>query len=82
MSAADLYEPDPVGDGDVVFDQVLMDLHDRMRMGYRKYQTLLKTHNGRDPLWDAYQEALDLAMYLRQAIMERDDEKNTIDTGR
>lgn len=24
------------------------------------------------PMWDAYQEALDLAMYLRQAIMERE----------
>jgi len=23
-------------------------------------------------MWDAYQEALDLAMYLRQAIMERE----------
>jgi hypothetical protein len=33
---------------------------------------LLQPHNGRDCLMDAYQEALDLAMYLRQAIFERD----------
>jgi len=36
-----------------------------------KYHTYLLTHNGRDALIDAYQEALDLAMYLRQAIEER-----------
>lgn len=31
----------------------------------------LQAHNGRDPLVDAYQEALDLVVYLRQAIEER-----------
>jgi len=38
----------------------------------QKYGTYLQTHNGRDALWDAYQEAMDLCMYLRQAILERD----------
>jgi hypothetical protein len=41
-------------------------------MGRRKYGTALEANNGRDALMDAYQEALDLAMYLRQAIAERD----------
>lgn len=40
--------------------------------GRRKYGTPLQAHNGRDPLVDAYQEALDLCVYLRQAIAERD----------
>jgi hypothetical protein len=31
------------------------------------------TNNGRDSLMDAYQEALDLVMYLRQAIEERNN---------
>ena len=40
-------------------------------MGEAEYGERLKPHNGRDALLDAYQEALDLAMYLRQAIAER-----------
>ena len=44
----------------------------RAEAGQKKYGTMLRVHNGRDPLWDAYQEALDLSMYLRQAILERD----------
>ena len=37
-----------------------------------RYGTALQPHNGRDALLDAYEEALDLAMYLKQAIVERD----------
>ncbi len=40
--------------------------------GRRKYGVPLQPHNGRDCLVDAYQEALDLTVYLRQAIYERD----------
>jgi hypothetical protein len=39
-------------------------------MGKAKYGTELKTHNGRKALVDAYQEALDLCLYLKQALME------------
>ncbi len=46
---------------------------ERAAAGFHKYGTHLQTHNGRDALWDAYQEAMDLCMYLRQAILERDD---------
>jgi hypothetical protein len=31
----------------------------------------LQAHNGRNALIDAYQEALDLVVYLRQAIEEQ-----------
>ena len=31
-----------------------------------------KAFNGRDALLDAYEEAIDLCMYLKQAIVERD----------
>ena len=55
-----------------VIDYVLADMAERAAMGVRKYGTHLQTDNGRDALWDAYQEALDLSMYLRQAILERD----------
>lgn len=38
-------------------------------MGRSKYGTPLRVHNGREPLVDALQEALDLAVYLHQATM-------------
>lgn len=55
-----------------VWDLVMDDFSARDREGRRKYGTPLQPHNGRDALVDAYQEALDLAVYLRQAIYERD----------
>jgi hypothetical protein len=52
---------------------VLADLTERQRLGIARYGTTLQPHNGRDALVDAYQEALDLALYLRQAIAEQDE---------
>ncbi len=51
---------------------VIDDMRRRDLAGRRKYGTALRPFNGRDALVDAYQEALDLAVYLRQAIYERD----------
>lgn len=48
------------------------DLMSRMQFGKAKYGTALQPHNGRDALKDAYEEALDLCQYLRQAMYERD----------
>lgn len=62
---------DPKPGKDSVTEAVLADLQARRAMGQKKYGTELKTYNGRDPLIDAYQEALDLCLYLKQAIMER-----------
>lgn len=50
---------------------VLADLQSRSDMGRRKYGFRLHSKNNRSALWDAYQEALDLVMYLRQEIEER-----------
>lgn len=55
-----------------VMDRVIEDLRDRDRVGRETYGTSLWPYNGRDALWDAYCEALDLAMYLRQALDERE----------
>jgi len=65
-------QPPPVPGGVRVIDLVRQDLDDRAAMGLAKYGTELYTHNGRDALIDAYQEALDQCMYLRQLIGERD----------
>lgn len=51
---------------------VRADLEEREQIGIQRYGTPLQAHNGRDALIDAYQEALDLACYLRQAIAERE----------
>ncbi len=65
-------QPAPTQGKLTVIDYVLADMTERAAAGVQKYGTPLQTHNGRDALWDAYQEALDLSMYLRQAILERD----------
>lgn len=78
MSDAATHEPAPKPGRQAVITQVITDIFDRAAMGQEKYGTLLMTHNGRDPLWDAYQEAIDLVMYLRQAIMEREEARETL----
>lgn len=56
-----------------VWELVIADMYKRDQDGTREYGVPLLTHNGRDALQDAYEEALDLAAYLRQAIEERKD---------
>lgn len=66
-------QPAPVpNDEPSVQGEVIKDMHERMKLGLVRYGTLLQPHNGRDMLRDAYEEALDLAVYLRGAIMKRD----------
>lgn len=55
-----------------VWDLVMIDMKERDTVGRERYGTPLQPFNGRDALVDAYQEALDLVVYLRQAIWERD----------
>jgi hypothetical protein len=55
-----------------IADLVIQDMAARKALGIQRYGTPLQAHNGRDALLDAYQEALDLCVYLRQAIEERD----------
>lgn len=65
-------EPQPTpADGVAIWDLVIKDMQERDRAGEAKYGTRLQADNGRDPLIDAYQEALDLAVYLRQEIERR-----------
>ena len=57
--------------GPHIHDQVAADIAARKHIGIANYGQPLQAHNGRDALWDAYEECLDLAVYLRQAINER-----------
>ncbi len=63
-------EPSPKQGKEDVYKYVLRDIAERVLVGKERYGTYLQTFNGRNPLIDAYQEALDLVMYLRQAILE------------
>lgn len=71
--SVDLTQPDPVPNGlPAIADLVMADMAERKRVGIATYGVPLQPHNGRDALRDAYAEALDQAVYLRQAIWERD----------
>ena len=61
-----------IGQEDVL-PQVIRDLEARTEYGVKTYGHPLQTFNGRDALVDAYQEALDLAQFLCQLIMEREN---------
>ena len=75
MSGAAQPEPSPKRGKQNVANLVLADIQARVEMGMEKYGTELQTFNGRDALMDAYQEAIDLVMYLRQEIAEREAER-------
>jgi hypothetical protein len=71
MNPAASEQPKPRGSGIPIVDLVKADLEARAQVGELKYGERLKANNGRDGLMDAYQEAVDLVVYLRQVIEER-----------
>lgn len=54
-----------------VWTLVIADMRERDAFGTQKYSRRLTPHDGRDSLVDAYQEALDQAVYLRKELYER-----------
>ena len=71
--AATRMQPEPVATESVpVVHYVIKDMLARADVGLDRYGTMLKADNGRDHLVDAYQEALDLACYLRAELIRRD----------
>ena len=66
-------QPDPTPNNHTpVWSQVIKDMEKRDQLGRSRYGVPLQPFNGRDALIDAYEEALDLVVYLKQAILERD----------
>lgn len=57
-----------------VHELVTTDLARRAEQGLRTYGKPLLPHNGRNALQDAYEEALDLACYLKQALIEQENQ--------
>lgn len=75
MKEATVIQPPPLPNARrAVWDLVIEDMKARDKLGYKRYGTRLQPFNGRDALVDAYQEALDLCVYLRQKMEE--DKKN------
>lgn len=54
-----------------VWDAVILDMQARDKLGRERYGRPLKPFNGRNSLQDAYEEALDLAVYLKQLLIEQ-----------
>lgn len=66
-------QPLPVGnDQPVIHRLVQADLEQRLQLGIATYGQPLQPHNGRDALRDLYEELLDGACYIKQAMVERD----------
>lgn len=61
-----------VNDRPFVADALVAFIEHRKAIGIERYGTPLQPHNGRDALRDAFEEAVDLATYLAQVIIERD----------
>lgn len=64
-------EPPKQNDNTPIWDLVIADIKERDDNGLKKYGVRLQSFNGRNSLIDAYQEVLDLTVYFRQAIEER-----------
>jgi len=56
-----------------VIDDLVLDISQRADEGEKKYGVRLHTNNGRNALWDLYQELLDAVQYCRQLISETED---------
>lgn len=80
MSAATEQQPAPAaGEGEAVWPLIFdgtglvipewlrADMKERHEVGVKRYGVPLRVWNGRDPVVDAYQEALDLVVYTQQA---------------
>jgi hypothetical protein len=51
---------------------VMADIAERRLKGKLKYGTFLYPFNGRNAIQDAYEEALDKAIYLKQWLLEQE----------
>lgn len=57
-------------DNDIAM-QVIKDIEHRRAIGFAKYNQYVQIDSEYDMLWEAYEECLDQAIYLRAAIGQR-----------
>lgn len=75
MNAAREQQPSPKPSKGDVWLAVIRDMEERRQFGIEKYGTPVQAFNGRNAILDAYQEALDLCVYFKQALIEQADKK-------
>lgn len=61
------------GDDHPDYNLLIQDMEAREALGRARYGTVLCLRNGRDMAVDAYQEALDLCVYLKGAALEEQE---------
>jgi hypothetical protein len=67
-------QPDPVpNDRPSLHDLLVKDILERKQLGLARYGTIIQPFNGRDQLQDCYEEQLDQLVYLKAALIERDE---------
>ena len=54
------------------WNAVMQDMLERNEVGAKKYNKYLNPNTSEDMIQHAYEEALDLAVYLKTLIMQRD----------
>ncbi len=62
-----------------VTDLVVIDLQTRKKFGTRKYGVPLQAFNGRDALFDLYEEILDASAYCKQRLLEEEQERQWVE---
>lgn len=74
------YQPLPKSDNPRRGSHELLaaDIMDRLAVGMDRYGEALKPMNGRDTALDAYEEVLDLAVYMRTLMMEREEIRGVV----
>ncbi len=68
-----------VSTGPDVTNLVKQDLESRAQKGVATYGRRLQPYNGRNALIDAYQEVLDLSVYVKQRLIEEETFVNQLD---
>lgn len=68
--------PDPNGEGEIVYTEVIKDIEERAEKGKGIYGTYLRTFDGRPILVDLYQELIDAVMYTKKELMERESDES------
>lgn len=77
--AAHRHEPPPIRNAQpAVQDLVIADIEARKQVGIEKYGTVLQAFNGRCSTMDAYQESIDMTIYLRQRLVEESSLVNAL----
>lgn len=65
-------------EGPIMHEVVIKALEDRLAVGVKRYGQPLRAFNGRDAAQDAFEEVLDLSVYLAQMRIEMQELRETL----